>query len=235
MKMTGPLTDEQRAYAREVILKHIAKDERGCWVWTRRASRGYGVLYVNGAIPRKRLVHRASYEAFVGTIPHGRIIDHVCRNTRCVNPAHLEAVTFSVNTKRGLTPLLNKIMGDSRATCMSGKHVKTPESMYVSKDGTQRFCRLCVRERKLDELASGKGRGKGVCGWVIISPTEYGMPPEPNPPAPTREAAWRAFCYPSLRREAYDCKGSGYRARKVVLAKWNGVSYDEPGDDKGYI
>ena len=31
----------------------------------------------------------------------------------------------------------------------------------------------------------------------------------------TADEAWLAFCYPALRREAYDCKGSEYKAKRV--------------------
>lgn len=49
--------------------------------------------------------HRLSYELFVGPIPDGYELDHLCRNRGCVNPAHLEAVTHRVNVLRGLAAL----------------------------------------------------------------------------------------------------------------------------------
>ena len=36
-----------------------------------------------------------------GSIGDGLVIDHLCRNPRCVNPDHLEPVTTAVNTLRG--------------------------------------------------------------------------------------------------------------------------------------
>jgi hypothetical protein len=36
-----------------------------------------------------------------GEIPDGLMLDHLCRNTACVNPSHLEPVTNSVNVQRG--------------------------------------------------------------------------------------------------------------------------------------
>jgi hypothetical protein len=45
--------------------------------------------------------HRWMYEQKIGPIPKGLVIDHLCRNTRCVNPDHLEPVTRGENTRRG--------------------------------------------------------------------------------------------------------------------------------------
>lgn len=65
----------------------------GCWEWTGPSSREYGHHNGEGA-------YRYSYRLLVGPIPDGLHIDHLCRNTLCVNPAHLEAVTREVNDLR---------------------------------------------------------------------------------------------------------------------------------------
>jgi hypothetical protein len=70
-----------------------------CWEWLAGKDRcGYGQF----SIARKhRGAHRVSWELTTGPIPEGLQLDHLCRNRACVNPAHLEPVTYTVNYLRG--------------------------------------------------------------------------------------------------------------------------------------
>jgi len=76
--------------------------ETGCWNWQRGLSdRGYG--NVNLSSPKRRMgAHRWAYLCWVGPIPEGLELDHLCRNRRCINPEHLEAVTHLENIRRGV-------------------------------------------------------------------------------------------------------------------------------------
>ena len=70
-----------------------------CWLWTAATNRaGYGLLGIPG---RSTLAHRIAYEEYVGPVPDGLELDHLCRVRRCVKPAHLEPVTRSENVRRG--------------------------------------------------------------------------------------------------------------------------------------
>lgn len=74
--------------------------EGDCWIWNGAPGKnGYGRISVDNQL---RYVHRVSYEHYVGPIPDGLTIDHLCRVRMCINPAHLEPVTLEENTRREL-------------------------------------------------------------------------------------------------------------------------------------
>jgi len=74
----------------------------GCWIWTSTIDpQGYGRFHIGARGAAKRGAHRVAYELAIGPISDGLTLDHLCRVRRCVNPAHLEAVTLKVNILRG--------------------------------------------------------------------------------------------------------------------------------------
>lgn len=75
----------------------------GCWEWKASKDRkGYGHFSARERGKGLTVVaHRISYELLVGPIPDGLTLDHLCQNTSCVNPAHLEPVTVQENLRRG--------------------------------------------------------------------------------------------------------------------------------------
>jgi hypothetical protein len=137
--VTGP--EMQRDAA--IFWMNVERKPGGCWEWTashNEARRGYGQAKFRG---RVRQAHLIAYELLIGPIPEGLQLDHLCRNTACVNPVHLEPVTQRENILRSDAPSAIAYRAD---TCTKG-HPLTPENVYrrPSKP-TKRECRICMYE-----------------------------------------------------------------------------------------
>lgn len=111
-----------------------------CWEWTASICYGYGQFGAgNNRVVR---AHRYAYESLVGPIPAKLVIDHLCKNTHCVNPAHLEPVTNGVNALRGNGPAAMA----ARATHCKYGHEYTSKNTHICPRGT-RVCRDCYQRR----------------------------------------------------------------------------------------
>lgn len=116
----------------DAIRARVIVGESGCWNWQGHISTsGYGRIGTD-------YVHRLAYQHTFGPIAKGLHIDHLCRNTRCCNPAHLEAVTPRENQRRG-------VGHGSETHCPQG-HPYDDENTYRPARGG-RMCRACKRDR----------------------------------------------------------------------------------------
>ena len=108
----------------------------GCWLWTGPMNvQRYASFMVNG---RTVMAHRWAYEHWVGPIPDGKQIDHVCGVTRCVNPIHLRPLEPYENVRA--------YWRSQRGVCRNG-HELTAENVVWREQGKRRRCRICERER----------------------------------------------------------------------------------------
>lgn len=120
----------------------IKVEDDGCWTWAGAdtGASGYGVVIIGD---ERWLVHRLMYRVFVGAIPPGKEIDHLCRNHACCNPAHLEAVTRAENVHRGLYGVL-------KTHCARGHEWNTENTFWSVQpkhpNGGRRVCRICRDE-----------------------------------------------------------------------------------------
>lgn len=124
-------------YLPEHIQNHIDA-EGDCWEWSAVIdSWGYGITGYQG---RKWVAHRLVYSLLVGEVPGALDVDHLCRNTRCVNPDHLEPVTQSVNTLRSPRRGGGERFNGIKTHCHLG-HPFDEANTYIYKG--RRQCRRC--------------------------------------------------------------------------------------------
>lgn len=120
------LTWEERFWRR------VAKTNYGCWTWLGGKGGAYGVYMLPGQ--RRRGAHVIAFELANGPLSEGMVIDHLCCEPLCVNPAHLEAVTPSENRRRQV---------ERQSHCRKG-HELSGTNLY--QHSGKRYCRTCRRD-----------------------------------------------------------------------------------------
>ena len=125
-----------------------------CWEWTAYLTQaGYPQIGEHRAV---RPAHRVGYEWFVGPIPSGLELDHLCRNTKCVNPDHLEPVTGAENLRRARAARLVE-----RTHCPKGHPYDEGNTRW--KNGKYRECKTCKRA---SDAAYGKANRGRIRAWA---------------------------------------------------------------------
>ena len=92
----------------KAIEKRVSITKDGCWEWNRLDSDGYARVTIGDKnIALHRLVLEAKHEAPLGS----QAAHHICANTKCVNPEHLQPVTHRDNVAEMLArhSYLNRI------------------------------------------------------------------------------------------------------------------------------
>jgi hypothetical protein len=115
----------------------------GCWLWGGAiTNRGYATLSIH---KKTYSAHRFSYELLRSQIPNGLILDHLCRVRWCVNPDHLECVTYQINVLRGVGfAAFNR----HKKCCPKGHEYSIGNTrLYVRNGRTARHCLTCEQTR----------------------------------------------------------------------------------------
>ena len=111
-----------------------------CWIWTGvRNQKGYARFWNGQTLST---AHRYAYSYFVGPIPLGLTIDHLCQHRACVNAEHLEPVTLEENFRRSLKPggQINAV----KTHCPQGHPYDLINTIFAKRG--DRECRTCKRE-----------------------------------------------------------------------------------------
>jgi hypothetical protein len=90
-------------------------------------------------------------------------IDHLCRNTKCVNPEHLEPVTIRENLLRGIGPSAKHAV---KTHCPAG-HEYSGDNLYVHPVKGMRYCRTCGKDHA--QRARDKAKQRKEMTWTSQS------------------------------------------------------------------
>ena len=132
-------------------LIHRIEQVDGHWMWQGSVSdsshirkdgtrfiQKYGTITIHG---KQYRAHRSSYQEFVGSIPPGLFVRHLCNIRLCINPVHLALGTNSDNMRDAVQAGTHK---QTRKTqCPLGHPYDTRR--YQG----DRRCRMCRRAQDL--------------------------------------------------------------------------------------
>ena len=145
--------------ASERLLAKAKRSESGCLTWTGYIDAdGYGRMGYQGR--SSVTVHRIAYMEWIGPIPAGIQIDHLCHtldetclggpdcpHRACIEPSHLDLVTTGENTQRGRS-----------FAPANGAKTECPQGHPYDEGNTilyqgRRYCRQCIYQRNREYKA----------------------------------------------------------------------------------
>lgn len=123
--------------------------ESGCWEWIASINgAGYGQVRIRG---RTFAAHRVSYSIHKGELDLELVIDHMCRNRKCVNPEHLRQVTPKTNTLENSEGVSAK--NKKKTHCWRGHEFNEKNTWKAKGKYGGRHCRVCaaikIKNKKL--------------------------------------------------------------------------------------
>ena len=152
-----------------IVSKVCIDEETGCWNWTGAInSAGYGTMRAIrfGYLAGECYTHRIMYGIMKNKIPDGLHADHLCRNPRCCNPYHLEAVTPAQNVLRGNGACA---LNARKTHCVHGHELSgdnlIKRNYRGATDGSfYRSCRTCKNNQA--KMAHNQRKSSRIEVWV---------------------------------------------------------------------
>lgn len=128
------------------FVKKLKLDPKsGCLEWqSTLKSNGYGEFKYTASVNvyKKAVAHKVYYTHIKGEIKDGMVLDHKCRNRKCVNPDHLRVVDRKTNCmENSISPVA---LNAKKTHCPKG-HEYTQENTYHYR-GKSRMCIRCRKE-----------------------------------------------------------------------------------------
>lgn len=130
-------------YARWVT--RLVLGSGNCWEWQvpSASPTSRGRFWYEG---RHETPYKWGYEFFIGKVPDGLQLDHLCENPACCNPWHLDPVTPKVNTLRCVKAPAT--INSKKTHCSNGHLYDEINTQWInSKEGRYRRCRACGNPR----------------------------------------------------------------------------------------
>jgi len=131
--------------------------DNDCWSWLGSLTpEGYGQVSVGTVATggyKLAKAHRVAYQLTLGGPPDDLVIDHLCRNRKCCNPAHMEPVTIYENFRRGFTE--NHPVNKSRNQLRTVR--KPRKELPISKP--PRVSRVVIADQRITDTCKR-------CGWT---------------------------------------------------------------------
>lgn len=126
-----------------------------CKIWPGKleSRTGYGRKKVAG---KAWMAHRWAYQEFYGDLSDDLVVDHLCFNRGCVEPAHLRQITLAENAARHKPDCGCSVCHPDRhasLVCSRGHDISHPEARTRPRTPTRRGeCLICYRDRNRDRM-----------------------------------------------------------------------------------
>ncbi len=137
----------------KLFMGHVIKTKR-CWLYKgTKSPAGYGRFWDG---KKTVMAHRYSYFNFIGEIPTGLVLDHICRVKNCVRPEHLRSVTDRENIMCGIGVAA---INYRKKFCLRGHLFDTKNTRYrKDPNDREKFWRICRKCNSIHRTEFNKRR-----------------------------------------------------------------------------